>query len=287
MRHLECMDFRRIWSLKINPTDEELEEAHQHLADCLDCQALEVELESRFVLKDYQTPGEGLAYFDQLLIDEAIFWDPLNQGMARCKQRVLQNLGVHPAVKWEVLKAFFLKSIYSALPCQPKPATGMEFPPPRASGQIPIFEVNLASEHRTGLSGLRNSGFIREPQSDRMILKLSGFRPELAGHQALFIMVPKPVVYELSGMENLNNEETLLHIEKHLQDVISENELDNAAMKRLRDTCRVLTGNLISEEAEVTLTIRFSDGFWPMANHPDTWFILIISHIPITWNPAQ
>ena len=282
MKTCDCSNFQRIWKLKLNPTTAELADAYQHLDQCPVCGALELELESRFTLQDYSTPGNGVAYLDGLIAAERDNPAQVLRDLSNSRQRVLDKLRAHPAVKWNILKSFFMKRTQWSLPDYLANVSERAVASTRAAGRIPIFEVNAASPDSTGFAGIRNSGFIQDRQSGRLILKLSGFQPEFAGHQALFLMAPKQILLELCNIDYAHECEAQILVERQLRKIILKSDMEDKTMQKLRTNCNAVIGNLVDEETDVTLTIDFSGHSRHMAIHPDTWFILVVSHMPIT-----
>ncbi|MCD4654359.1 hypothetical protein K8T06_10560, partial [bacterium] len=133
MKKIECNEFRRIWLETDNPTDLEIRIAGEHLKECFDCQALELESESRFLLRDFETPGIGNAYFDNLI--EGIHLEEKEHEMAvqriktRVKDQIQRKLKTELASDkmslekhWHAVLSFFEDITERVIPCVFEPA---------------------------------------------------------------------------------------------------------------------------------------------------------------------
>ena len=227
MKKFDCKTFRQIWLNTEDQDEKDLERATAHLEICPVCRALELEQETRFLLKDYDSPGEGEEYFNNLCKNTLINPDKLTEVANRAKEQIRTNLNQRLAKQttgnsesWITKRRVSLRKFFQEIQTQKLPAT---FEPVFSSirqmrSRLPIFEVNISEHTRTTLNGL-NSDTIKTPESDNVLLELSEYVPALIDNPAMLLILSEDYVKSFFGVSEPVTVSTLGEIEAGFQEL--------------------------------------------------------------------
>ena len=69
MNPIKCEEYKKLLEQETEPTPEQMDIMSEHAHGCAHCQAIALELETRMLTSDFETPGEGEAFFNNFFSD--------------------------------------------------------------------------------------------------------------------------------------------------------------------------------------------------------------------------
>lgn len=142
---------------------------------------------------------------------------------------------------------------------------------------LTVFEINLTDLPQLSSSGLRIDRLQKDRDSNKFLLGISGFDPELAGSEVRFGLTRQNAVLAACRISSTSHEWSMTEIEHKLQKAFQRSGKPSIRLDRLIRSTAWFEGSIQPDNSGAHLHLTCPDSLSSLFFRNDVWSIMLVS----------